>query len=47
MSLEPELIRVGDRAPGFSLRNTRGEGRSLEAYLAKGPLLLAFHRGTW
>ena len=47
MALTPVVIRVGDLAPGFSLVNTRGETCSLSSYLASGPLLLAFHRGTW
>jgi peroxiredoxin len=34
-------------APAFSLPTDRGEMVSLESLLAKGPLLLAFHRGTW
>jgi peroxiredoxin len=47
MSMMPTVVRAGSPAPDFSLRNTRGEARSLCAYLAAGPLLLAFHRGTW
>ncbi len=34
-------------APGFVLSNQKGEVRSLEEFLAAGPVLLAFHRGTW
>jgi peroxiredoxin len=34
-------------APPFELPNQKGEWRSLASYLAKGPVLLAFHRGTW
>lgn len=33
-------------APPFTLPTDRGEMVSLEALLARGPLLLAFHRGT-
>ena len=40
-------LRAGDRAPSFSLATPDGAVRSLESYLAKGPFLLAFHRGTW
>ena len=39
--------RVGDRAPLFELPTQRGEPRALEDFLARGPVLLAFHRGTW
>jgi len=34
-------------APAFSLRTQKGDVRSLDDYLKKGPVLLAFHRGTW
>ena len=39
--------RVGDPAPPFTLRTQKGQERTLAGYLANGPLLLAFHRGTW
>lgn len=34
-------------APPFSLPNQKGETQSLAQLLGKGPVLLAFHRGTW
>ena len=34
-------------APPFHLPTQKGDVRSLEDYLKKGPVLLAFHRGTW
>jgi peroxiredoxin len=34
-------------APPFTLPNQRGEAQSLTDYLLLGPVLLAFHRGTW
>jgi peroxiredoxin len=34
-------------APPFELPTQKGEMRSLAQFLAKGPVLLAFHRGTW
>jgi peroxiredoxin Q/BCP len=34
-------------APPFRLPTQKGQMRALEDYLAKGPVLLAFHRGTW
>jgi peroxiredoxin len=34
-------------APAFDLPTQKGDRRSLSAFLAKGPVLLAFHRGTW
>ena len=35
------------RAPGFSLVDQKGRVHTLADYLARGRLLLAFHRGTW
>ena len=40
-------LASGDRAPDFELPTNRGDQRSLAEYLARGPVLLAFHRGTW
>ncbi len=40
-------LRVGDRAPDFTLSSNRGDMQSLSQYVSKGPVLLAFHRGTW
>jgi peroxiredoxin Q/BCP len=34
-------------APPFSLPTQKGDMRSLEDYLKNGPVILAFHRGTW
>lgn len=34
-------------APLFSLPTQKGQVQSLGDFLAKGPVLLAFHRGTW
>jgi peroxiredoxin len=34
-------------APPFELPTQKGDVRSLASFLAKGPVLLAFHRGTW
>ena len=42
----PTLL-PGMPAPPFTLPNQRGERKSLADYLALGPVLLAFHRGTW
>jgi peroxiredoxin len=40
-------LKAGDQAPLFTLPNQKGTPVSLEAALAKGPVLLGFHRGTW
>ena len=34
-------------APPFSLPNQKGQVKALHDYLSAGPVLLAFHRGTW
>jgi peroxiredoxin len=34
-------------APSFALPTQKGDVRSLASFLSKGPVLLAFHRGTW
>ena len=34
-------------APPFELPTQKGEMRSLAQFLQNGPVLLAFHRGTW
>jgi peroxiredoxin len=41
---EPATPRT---APPFTLRTQKGDVRALADFLAKGPVLLAFHRGTW
>jgi peroxiredoxin len=35
------------QAPMFELPNQKGEMRSMAQFLEGGPVLLAFHRGTW
>jgi peroxiredoxin len=44
--LHPTL-QPGMPAPQFTLPNPRGEKKSLADFLMLGPVLLAFHRGTW
>jgi peroxiredoxin len=44
--LHPTLL-PGTAAPRFTLPDQRGAMRSLEDYFMLGPVLLAFHRGTW
>jgi len=47
MRYASDTLKPGDPAPPFSLPTQRGELRSLADALARGPVLLAFHRGTW
>jgi peroxiredoxin len=35
------------QAPPFELPTQKGERRALSQFLEAGPVLLAFHRGTW
>ena len=44
---ESVTLKVGDRAPAFTLPNQKGQPRSLDDALREGPVLLGFHRGTW
>lgn len=47
MLRQSTTLRVGDAAPPFTLPSNRGDAQALADYLARGPVLLAFHRGTW
>jgi peroxiredoxin len=47
MRYQSDTLNAGDRAPGFELPTQKGDTQSLDGYLARGPVLLAFHRGTW
>jgi peroxiredoxin len=40
-------LKVGDKAPAFTLRDPEGTPVSSAALLAKGPLVLSFYRGVW
>ena len=42
-----KALKVGDKAPDFTLPNVRGELVSLPDLLAKGPAVVAFYRGAW
>ena len=44
---ESMTLKPGDRAPLFTLPNQKGVTVSLEGALAKGPVVLGFHRGVW
>lgn len=47
MLRQSSTLAAGDRAPDFTLATNRGDRRSLADYVARGPVLLTFHRGTW
>ena len=40
-------LKLGDKAPDFSLRNTSGQEITLTHLLSKGPVVLGFYRGRW
>ncbi len=42
-----KAIRKGDKAPDFTMPNAIGESVSLYAELEKGPVILAWYRGSW
>jgi peroxiredoxin len=41
-----EAVSAGSRAPAFTLRDFEGKSHSLEQVLKKGPVLLAFFKGS-
>ena len=40
-------IKVGDKAPDFTLKNTRSRVVHLDDLLRRGPVVLSFYRGRW
>ena len=42
-----KALKVGDKAPDFTLPNQLGESVSLSDLLAKGPAVVTFYRGNW
>ena len=42
-----QVIKVGDKLPGFSLQNAYGHEVSSSDLLARGPLVLTVYRGSW
>jgi len=40
-------VKVGDKAPDFALKNTRGELVHLQDLVGERPLVLSFYRGKW
>ena len=41
------VVKVGDRAPDFTLKNTEGQDVSLSTLLGDGSVVLTFYRGKW
>ena len=42
-----QSLKVGDKAPAFSLPNGAGKTVSSNDLLSKGPLVVSFYRGGW
>ena len=40
-------VKVGDKAPDFTLKNTSGRDVNLNHVLEQAPLVLIFYRGKW
>src|SRR5258708_19970188 len=40
-------LKVGDKAPSFTLKDPDGNALSSSALLADGPLVVSFYRGAW
>lgn len=47
LQIAENALKIGDKAPDFSLKNYNGEMRSLKNYLKDGPVVLTFYRGLW
>ncbi len=45
--IEGKALRVGERAPGFRLRDQQGQAVALDQLLVSGPAVLLFYRGHW
>jgi hypothetical protein len=41
------ILKVGDKAPDFTLPNGDGKPVSLSEYVSKGPVVIVFYRGFW
>ena len=42
-----KALKVGDKAPEFTLRDSDGNDVVLKELLAEGPVVLTFYRGVW
>ena len=45
--IEKNALKVGDKAPKFSLKNAYGKVISSDELLKDGPLVINFYRGKW
>ena len=47
LGIMDSVLKVGDRAPDFTLKDQRGDAISSSELRAKGPLVVSFYRGSW
>ncbi|GAB0117187.1 peroxiredoxin-like family protein [Acidisoma sp. 7E03] len=40
-------LKVGDRAPDFTLKDSEGSLHSLASYVSQGPVFVIFFKGSW
>ena len=40
-------LKIGDKAPDFSLKDAQGNAVKLSEQVKKGPVVLVFYRGAW
>jgi len=45
--IEQQALKIGDRAPSFTLFNQDHVQASSSALLRQGPLVISFFRGYW
>ena len=41
------VVKIGDKAPEFELKDNVGKVIRLKDFLDKGPVVLSFYRGKW
>ena len=41
------ILKVGEKAPEFTLPNQQGQMVNSSDLMGKGPLVLSFYRGVW
>ena len=42
-----QVVKIGDKAPDFELKDNVGKIIRLQDFLTKGPVILSFYRGKW
>ena len=42
-----QVVKIGDKAPDFELKDNVGKVIRLKDFLTKGPVVISFYRGKW